>query len=227
MRSRCKISHGFSRMATDLKFDLFYPCSSVKIRGVFLFSADTESHPRPEVRLEREISDHLVVAAVEYVLDIDVGGHVAVHVEPAAGVDQRVAGGVVDAKAEKVGIGTSTDKAAGHVTSPAAPEISQQSSCGVLGTTKQRAPRAVHLQVAKERRNARRGCQNLRGSVGITRIQRQLPPEPPTERDFRALSERFVDIDVLADEGCRIKRIVDAVVKEIVKVGCGERVPAG
>src|SRR3954471_15899952 len=60
-----------------------------------LIPADNETQSCAEVRFERGISDHFLIAVVGRVLHVRVGRHVAMDGVPAAEVEARVSGSVV------------------------------------------------------------------------------------------------------------------------------------
>src|ERR1700758_4371751 len=97
----------------------------------------------------------------------------------------------------------------------------------MLGPAKQRPARAEYGGVAKIRRRAYWSSENLCGGIGVTRIQRQPPPETAAKDDFSALGEGFVHVDVLSDEGCWIGQIVNAITKQVVEIHRRQRVSAG
>src|SRR5438874_9444482 len=67
-------------------------------------TADNETQSGTEVRLERRISHPFLIPPVGSVLHVGVGGDVTSDGVPTTEVDARIAGGVVDAEAEEIGI---------------------------------------------------------------------------------------------------------------------------
>src|SRR5262249_19120356 len=98
---------------------------------------------------------------VEDVLEIHVGGDVAVDRVPASKVYQGVARGVIDVKAGEVVVRTPSDETAAKVGSPAIAEIADERSPGMLGTAKQRSSGGED-GIAEIRRRAERRFQVLR-----------------------------------------------------------------
>ena len=86
----------------------------MKIRGDawprFLFPANSKPHTGPKVDWQRGISNHLVVATVESILDVCVGRDVRIYRVPSAYVGADIAGGVINIEAQEVGVGAGTDE---------------------------------------------------------------------------------------------------------------------
>src|SRR5512142_79697 len=101
------------------------------------FSAEPEAKAGAEIRFQRRIAGDLLVAAVQNVVHVRVGGNEAVHSEPCAHVHQCVPGRVIHRRngaKEKVGICAATNEAAIQCASPAVPEVVQRHGSGVFRT---------------------------------------------------------------------------------------------
>src|SRR5271163_908853 len=89
--------------------------------------------PKPEtsakVRRQRWIPYYFVVVIVERVLNIHVGGDSRIDRIPSAEIDARVAGGVIDAEAVKVGIGAASDETSSQICTPACAQIAEECGC--------------------------------------------------------------------------------------------------
>ncbi len=71
-----------------------------------LLSSDSESHACPDVYSQGRVADDFLILLVEGIFEVHVAGDTRSHCIPSAEIDARIAGRVVDAVAEEVGIGT-------------------------------------------------------------------------------------------------------------------------
>jgi len=140
-------------------------------------------NPAAEVDGERGIADDLVVAAVESVLDIGIGGDAGVDGVPSAEIGANVAGGVVDVEAVEIIVGAAADEASTEVRSPTAAEIRQQRGGGVFGTAQQRLAGVV-LRV-----DGSGIAENLSGCVSVCGIEQHPAAELGLQFDLGALGE--------------------------------------
>jgi hypothetical protein len=108
----------------------FIPCD--------LFSSQAEAEAGAEIHRQRGIADDFVVAAVEGVLDVGIGGDSRGDGIPSADIDADVSGGVVDVEAFKVRIRAAADETASKICAPTHTEIIQHQSSGVFGPAEKR-----------------------------------------------------------------------------------------
>lgn len=135
-----------------------------------LFSADAETKSSTEVRRQRGITQDLVIVTVEGVSDVDIGGDTGSDGIPASEIDERIAGGMIDAEAVEVGIGTAANETGAQVCAPFCAEIIEHGSGGVTGTMKQGVSGSKRVG-ARRRESAGRVAEYLGGSVGISRAE--------------------------------------------------------
>src|SRR5258706_5337424 len=96
------------------------------------FTSQSEAQAGAHVGAERGEAEYFVVALVERVLDVHRGGDAPCGGEPSAEVHARVAGGMIDVEALKVGVWPPTHKAAARVPSPAPARANEQHAADML-----------------------------------------------------------------------------------------------
>src|SRR6476646_3306694 len=193
-----------------------------------LLSADSESHSGADVCPQRRVSHDFLIGLAEGIFEIYIGRDAGSEGRPSTEVHACVPGRVVDAVAEKIGIRASPDETSAQVCSPTGAQICQQQTARMLGTTDQ------GLAGLEQRIESKRLLQNLRRSVGVGAIERQLGQRPSVKLHLRPVRQCLIHIDILTAEGAGWRTggpgqevEIDLVTKQAVEVRSCQRVIPG
>ena len=112
--------------------------------GVRLLSPDSKPDPGSKINRQGRISDHFVVAPIQRIFDVDVRGHMRIHFVPTAEICANVSGSMINAEPEEITVGSTANKTAAQIRSPAPSQIRERSGPRMLGPPQQRLPGIVN-----------------------------------------------------------------------------------
>src|ERR1700685_967702 len=197
------------------------PPSAVRAARSMSLAPNPEPKSRAKINRQRGIAHDFVIPPVQRVHHTHIRSNVPVNGIPSAKIGPHIARRMIDVERVEIRIRPRTHEASTQIRTPPRPEIRKQQSRRMLRTPQQRLPRIVKII------HRRRIVENLRGRIGVSRVQQKPRPQLRLQLHLCAVRERFIHVLVLTNKVHQVNLdVVDLVVKQVVEVSRIENILA-